>query len=82
MLDEVKKMKAKVIFDKLVVFTTPGGVHYVTWMDKGDICFITEGYEYSERPWKDKRFCKVVTPTGEVGFCAIAGLTPIKENSK
>lgn len=73
---------ASVIYDHIVVFSKPGGVHYVCFLKRGDKVAITEGYEYNDRTWKDKRFVKVVCPNGEVGFCIIDGLTPIKENSK
>ena len=71
-------MKAKVINDKLTLFTEPGGIHYVDWVSKGEIVEVLEGWEYDDRDWKDKRFVKVKIPNGKEGYCIIAGLTPIK----
>lgn len=75
-------MEAKVIRDLLVVFTEPRGVHYVCFLKRGDVVTITEGYKYEDRTWREKEFVKVVSKKGEVGFCVVSGLSPIKEKSK
>lgn len=76
------KVLARVINDQVTMFTKPGGHRYVDWVKRGETVYILEGYRYEERTWKDKRFVKVLNKRGNIGFCIIDGLTPIKEKSK
>ena len=75
-------MRAKCVYDKLVVFTKPGGHHYVDWMIKGETCEITEGYRYEDRTWKQKDFVKVKLNSGKEGYAFALGLSPIEVKSK
>ena len=72
-------MGAVVLWERLTMWKEPGGSHYVSFLKRGDIIEIAEGYSYSERPWKDKRFIKVYG-NGAVGF-VLASAIKIKENS-
>ena len=54
-----KPIRAKVVYDRIVVFDSPGSTHYVTFIFKGDVVFITKGAKYEERDWKDKQFVEI-----------------------
>lgn len=74
-----KPIRAKVVYDRIVVFDKPGSTHYVTFIFKGDVVFITKGAKYEERDWKDKQFVEIETKDGHNGYCVASGLTPIRE---
>lgn len=71
-------VKAKVVYDRVVVFDKPGSTHYVTFVYKGDVVTVTKGYNFVERDWKDKQFVEIETAKGEKGFMTVHGLTPIR----
>lgn len=73
-------MKAKVLKNRLVVYKKPGSPRYLTWLEKGDIVDIVEGFRYDDRPWKDKRYVKVQLEDSREGFCIAGGLSPIGAN--
>lgn len=69
-------IRCKVINDRMVVFTKPGGVNYVDWTVKGETVYVTEGWKYDERTWKNKDFVKVKLSNGKEGFALASALTP------
>lgn len=72
-------VRAKVVYDRMVVFDKPGGTHMLTFVFKGDKVFITKGSKYEDRDWKDKQFVEVETSDGVKGYVAACGLTPMRE---
>lgn len=72
-------MRASVIYDRVVVFQSPGSTTYIDMVHKGDVVIITKGFEYSERDWRDKEFVEVITSNHKVGYMTIRALSPIKE---
>lgn len=74
--------KAKVIYDRLVVFKEPGGTSYITLLHKGDVVTIVKGESYSDRDWKDKRFMQIMTSDGKIGYIAACAVTLKKGESK
>ena len=75
-------IRCKVINDRMVVFTKPGGVNYVDWVDKGAVVEVTEGWKYEERPWKNKLFVKVKLSNGKEGYAIASALSPINVITK
>jgi hypothetical protein len=73
-----KKVKARVIYDRVVVFDRPGGVHYTTFVYKGDMVTVIEGWEYDQRDWKDKQFVKVLCPDGNTGYMNAHSLQEVR----
>lgn len=75
-------MKMRVCYDRVVLWDKPGGTRYVTFLYKGDIVEILEGYSYDERTWEDKRFIKVKSPKGYVGFVLANAIADLKSKWK
>lgn len=73
-------MKMRVCYDRVVLWDKPGGTRYVTFLYKGDIVEVIEGYSYEERNWDDKKFMKIQSPKGYVGFVLASALGDL--NSK
>lgn len=70
--------KAVVLHREAVLWKKPGGVHHIKILHFGDAVEVLEGYKYSERRWKDKRFIKAVSG-GRIGFINASAITPLKE---
>lgn len=70
--------QAKVIYDRVVIFEKPGGTRYTTFLFKGDIVTIIDGYRYDDRSWKDKKFVKVRCPNGEEGYMSAQALQEVR----
>ena len=73
-------IKCKVIYDRCMLWKTPGGVRHVCFLFKGNILWVTQGWRYEERPWKDKRFVKVLLLTGQVGYVRVDAIKQVEEN--
>lgn len=72
-------MKAKVIYREAVLWDKPGGVRYKEILKQGQIIEVTEGWDYSTRTWKDKRFVKAIGKS-HLGYINVNCITPLKEN--
>lgn len=73
-------MKAEVIYREAVLWDKPGGNHHKAFLHLGDEIEICEGWSYSERKWKDKRFLKACAK-GKIGYIYVGAITPLKEKS-
>lgn len=74
-----KQLKAKVIYDRVVLFEQPGSTRYVTMVYKGDICTIVDSWLHADRPWKDKQFVKVISPDGKEGYMNVHALQEVRD---
>lgn len=70
--------KAKVDWARIVLWDKPGGTHHKAFLMKNDEVMVLQGWEYENRPWKDKSFVKAQDEKGHIGYCLAAALKPTK----
>ena len=79
---EVIKLIVKVIYDRIVLFDSPGGTRYVDFLYKGEYVKVLKGWSHEERTWKDKKFCEVETGKNKVGYVLAAALRPLSRKDQ
>lgn len=75
----MEPIKAKILDARVVMYEKPGSTHYVGFLFKGDLVWITDGYSYEDRPWNPKYFVKVKDTKGREGFIASSAISLVKE---